>query len=105
MRARESSAALRASQPRADRVGRGKRAGCLVMRAYHVVLAVKDEAADGLAACGGHRSLTAVRGVIRDAWAIPPTIIEDSVMNAIVVTSIETQARQFRSMPLAQLTL
>ena len=31
-----------------------KRAGCLVLRAYHVVLAVKDEAADGLAACGGH---------------------------------------------------
>lgn len=41
-------------------------------RAYHVVLAVKDEAEDGLAACGGRRSLTAVRGVIRDARAIPP---------------------------------
>jgi hypothetical protein len=37
------------------------------------VLAVKDERADALAACGGLRSLTAARAVIPGAWAIPPT--------------------------------
>jgi len=37
------------------------------------VLAVKDEREDALAACGGLRSLTAARAVIRGRWAIPPT--------------------------------
>lgn len=53
------------------RARKRRRAGCLEGRAYHVVLAVKDEAEDGLAACGGRRSLTAVRGVIGDAAGNP----------------------------------
>ena len=36
------------------------------------MLAVKDECEDAFAACGGLRSLTAVRDVIRGLWAIPP---------------------------------
>ncbi len=43
--------------------------------AYHVVLAVKDEREDALAACGGLRSLTAARDVIRGTRAIPPGTI------------------------------
>jgi hypothetical protein len=39
---------------------------------YHAVLAVKDECADALAACGGLRSLTAARAVMACAWAIAP---------------------------------
>ncbi|HEY2662777.1 MAG TPA: hypothetical protein VGI47_00455 [Candidatus Binataceae bacterium] len=42
------------------------------MSAYHVVLAVKDERGDALAACGGLRSLTAARVVIGPKRAIPP---------------------------------
>jgi hypothetical protein len=44
--------------------------------AYHVVLAVKDERADALAAYGGLRSLTAARAVIAGMRAIPPKIKE-----------------------------
>ncbi|MDY0067743.1 MAG: hypothetical protein RBS02_15310 [Steroidobacteraceae bacterium] len=44
----------------------------LVVPAYHGVLAVKDERADALAACGGLRSLTAARAVIPGVRAIPP---------------------------------
>ena len=42
------------------------------MTAYHVVLAVKDERGDALAAFGGLRSLTAARDVIPGVRAIPP---------------------------------
>ena len=47
-------------------------AGFLEVSAYHVVLAVKDERGDALAACGGLRSLTATRDVIPGVRAIPP---------------------------------
>ena len=40
--------------------------------AYHVVLAVKDERGDALAAFGGLRSLTAARDVTPGVRAIPP---------------------------------
>jgi len=49
-----------------------RRAGFPEVPAYHAVLAVKDERADALAACGGLRSLTAARGVIPGVRAIPP---------------------------------
>jgi hypothetical protein len=41
------------------------------------VLAVKDERADALAACGGLRSLTAARAVMDPGRAIPPKIISE----------------------------
>jgi uncharacterized protein DUF932 len=59
------------------------------------VLAVKDEAADGLAACGGRRSLTAVRGVIRDAWAISPKHVEDLTMNTFPTAAVATHSSAF----------
>jgi ParB family transcriptional regulator, chromosome partitioning protein len=74
------------------------------LRAYHVVLAVKDEA-------GRPRRLR--RSQIldgcarRDPWGAgnPAHQSEDSAMNAVPVTSIDTQAGSFRSMALARLAL
>ena len=64
--------------------------------AYHAVLAVKDECEDALAACGGLRSLTAVRAVIRGIRAIPPKHrSKDPIMNTSPDLSFATHANVF----------
>ena len=63
----------------------------LIASAYHAVLAVKDERGGAPAACGGLRSLTAARAVIRTLRAIPPESIQGSaVMNDVICASATT---------------
>jgi hypothetical protein len=64
--------------------------------AYHVVLAVKDECGDALAAFGGLRSLTAARAVIGSKRAIPPKRpIRRLIMNALSTLSFSSHANAF----------
>ena len=78
---------------------------CLDSAAYRAVLAVKDECADALAACGGLRSLTAARAVIRaDAGNPAQDHLEDPTMNTISTLSFASHANVFgRSLSLEAL--
>ncbi len=66
-------------------------------RAYHGVLAVKDECEDALAACGGLRSLTAARAVIPVTRASRPrTITRNFTMNTVASFVVPSRANAFQ---------
>jgi ParB family transcriptional regulator, chromosome partitioning protein len=91
---------------RRDSKGRERRAGCRRRPAYHVVLAVKDEAEDGLAA--GRRSEIldgCARRDPRGAGNPAHQLLEEFIMSTVTVPSIDAQVGPFRLIPLAQLAL
>jgi Domain of unknown function (DUF932) len=79
-----------------DVIDRKKGGIACTRSAYHAVLPVKDECEDALAACGGLRSLTAARAVIRETRAIPPkNLPEDLAMNTLRDLSFSPHANAF----------